>query len=119
MGALEKVKQSMSPKEVTIEWDTGEDTIEVPLRFEPMSFGESMLLAKKGDREGEDRFDLQYELLTKMVKEKEDDEWKRISKDDLKDLPQGFVLKITSEVNDYLGISEEMGQTFPERIQNR
>ncbi len=110
----------MSPKEVKVEWETDEGTIEVPFKFIPMSFGESMLLAKKADREGGDKFDLQYELLTKVVRqEDEEGNWERISKDELKDLPQGFVIKLTTKVNDYMGLGGELGETFPESIENR
>ncbi len=115
MASLEDVKKSMKPKEVTVEWEGPEGTLEVPMKFLPMSFSETMLLAKKADREGEDRFDLQYELLTKSVKKKnEEGEYVRLTKNEIKDLPQGFVLKLTMELNDYLGLGET--ENFPEQL---
>ncbi len=117
MSSLEDVKESMKPKETTIVWENSEgEEMEVPVKFLPMSFGETMLLAKKADREGGDRYDLQYEMLTKSVKKKNDEgEYVRISKKDLKELPQGFVLKMTMELNDYLGLGEE--ENFPGQLE--
>lgn len=117
MGLLQKVKESESPKDITVEWKTEEETLEVPFRLKPINFGESMLLAKKADREGKDKYDLQYELLTKIVRKKTDDgDWARLTQKELKELPQGFVVKLTVKVNDFLGLeeTENFTERFPE-----
>lgn len=109
MTSLDEIKESMQPKEVMVEWEVEGEKKEIPFKLKPMSYGEVILLAKKGEKEGKDRFSLQYDLLTSMVKKKTDDgDWARISKKDLQELPQGFVVKLSDKVNDFLGLGEEL-----------
>jgi hypothetical protein len=109
LTSLDEIKESMQPKEVMVEWEVEGEKKEIPFKLKPMSYGEVILLAKKGEKEGKDRFSLQYDLLTSMVKKKTDDgDWARISKKDLQELPQGFVVKLSDKVNDFLGLGEEL-----------
>lgn len=116
MVSLEDVKQSSSAKEIAVEWEIDGEQKEIPFKLKPMSYGETVLLAKKGDKEGKDRFSLQYDLLERIVRQKtEDGEWKRIGRKELQELPQGFVLKLTEEVNDFLGLGET-AENFPRSL---
>lgn len=114
MVTLDDIKESTSPKEITIEWEIDDEEEEMEFKLMPLKYGESIVMAKRSEGEGSDKFEMQYDMLEKVVRTKDEDtgEWKQIKREDLRELPQGFVVKLTMRVNDFLGLGEEV-ENFP------